>query len=52
MQQAVRDGNLITANATAALEFEREILHALDAAPTEKIEDWYQFHKQGFHNAG
>lgn len=51
MRQAVRDGKLITANGTAALEFAREVLLALDAAPKEKIEDWYNFHKLGFYCA-
>lgn len=51
MQQAVRDGKLITANGTAALEFTREVLYALDVASEEKIESWFQFHKLGFYDA-
>lgn len=47
-QQAVRDGQVVTANGTAALEFAREMLLALQAAPEEKIEEWFQFHKKGF----
>lgn len=51
LQQAVRDGKLITANGTAALEFAREVLYALHVASEEKIEGWYQFHKLGFYDA-
>lgn len=46
-QPVVRDGRLITANGTAALEFAREVLLALEAAPEKKIEQWYNFHKLG-----
>ena len=46
-RQAVRDGTLVTANGTAALEFAREYLLAADAAPPEEISAWYQFHKLG-----
>lgn len=45
---AVRDGTLVTANGTAALEFAREFLLALDAAPEVDILRWYQFHKLGY----
>lgn len=51
MQQAVRDNNVVTANGTAALEFAREVLYALNAASEKKIEEWYQFHKLGFYGA-
>ncbi len=51
MQQAVRDGNVVTANGTAALEFAREVLYALNAASEKKIEEWYRFHKLGFYGA-
>lgn len=47
--QAVRDGKLITANGSAYLEFGKEILYALDAAPKEEIEEWYSFFKLGYH---
>ena len=47
-QQAVRDGNLITANGTAYLEFTREVLAALEAYPADYIENNYQFYKLGF----
>ncbi len=47
-EQAVRDGNLITANGTAALEFTKEVLAALDAYPADEIEMNYQFFKRGF----
>lgn len=48
-QQAVRDGKLITANGSAYLEFGKEVLYALDAAPEEEIEEWYSFFKLGYH---
>ena len=47
-EQAVRDGNLITANGTAFLEFTREVLYALDAYPADYIEENYRFFKLGF----
>ena len=48
VEPAVRDGNLITANGTAYLEFTREVLAALNAYPTDYIEENYQFFKLGF----
>ncbi len=51
MQQAVRDGNIITANGTAALEFAKEVLLALNAATEEKIMGWYNFHKLGYYES-
>ena len=51
MQQAVSDRNIITANGTAALEFAREVLLALKAAPEDKIMEWYNFHKLGYYEA-
>lgn len=47
MEQAVRDKNIITANGTASLEFAREALLALKAAPENKITEWFDFHKLG-----
>lgn len=47
-QQAVRDGNLITANGTAYLEFTKEVLMALDAYPSDYIDNNYNFFKLGF----
>lgn len=47
-QQVVRDGNIVTANGTAALEFCREILYALQADTAEVIEESYGFYKNGF----
>lgn len=47
-QQAVSDGGIVTANGTAALEFTREMLLALGADTSERIEAWYAFNKQGF----
>lgn len=51
MQQAVSDRNIITANGTAALEFAREVLLVLKAAPEDKIMEWYNFHKLGYYKA-
>ena len=50
-KQAVRDGKVVTANGTAALEFSREVLLALEAAPESEIMDWYRFHKLGYYEA-
>lgn len=52
-KQAVRDGNLITANGTGYLEFTREYLYALGAYPDDYIEEYYRFYKKGsFTNYG
>ncbi len=48
-QQAVRSGQIITANGTAFLEFGKEVLEALNAAPQAEIDEWYGFFKQGYH---
>lgn len=48
-EPAVRGQNVITANGTASLEFAREVLLALKAAPQEKILEWYSFHKRGLY---
>lgn len=48
-QQAVRDGNLITANGSAYLEFGKEVLTALESAPQEEIDEWYDFFKKGYY---
>ncbi len=50
-KQAVRDGNIITANGTAPLEFAKEILFALNIASAEKINSWYNFQKLGVYTA-
>ncbi len=50
-RQAVRDKNVVTANGTAPLEFAREVLLALKAAPEAKISGWYDFHKLGYYTA-
>ena len=49
-RQAVRDKNVITANGTASLEFAREVMLALEAAPEKAITEWYDFHKLGYYN--
>ena len=48
MEQTVRDGNLITANGTAYLEFTREVLTALEAYPPDYIAENYDFFRLGF----
>lgn len=50
-EPAVRDGRIITANGTAALEFAREVLLALEAGSEEQIAEWYAFHKKGLYEA-
>lgn len=46
-QPAVTDGNIITANSTAALEFAREIFMKLNAYPSEVLDAWYGLFKTG-----
>ncbi|RNF38967.1 type 1 glutamine amidotransferase family protein [Planococcus salinus] len=48
-QQAVRSSRLVTANGTAFLEFGKEMLEALEAAPQPEIDEWYAVYKQGYH---
>lgn len=49
-RQAVRDGNLITANGTACLEFTRECLDWLQVGTPEQVEGYYHFNKHGLYN--
>lgn len=46
--QAVSDGNIVTANGSATLEFARELLLLLGNDTPERIEMYYQFNRQGF----
>lgn len=46
-EQAVRDGNIVTANGTSPLEFCREVLYVLEAATPEIIEESYQYYTNG-----
>lgn len=46
-KQSARDGNIVTANGTAPLEFCRDILYALEAETPEIIEESYQYFKNG-----
>lgn len=46
-QPAVRDGKMVTANGTAALEWAREVLLALEVAPEREIAELYTFYKRG-----
>ena len=47
-RQAVRDGNVVTANGTGYLEFTRECLLVLKADTPDRIEASYKFNKYGF----
>lgn len=47
-RQAVRDGNIVTANGTGYLEFTRECLLVLKADTPDRIEASYKFNKYGF----
>lgn len=47
-RQAVSDHNIVTANGSATLEFAKELLLLLANDTPERIEMFYQFHKQGF----
>lgn len=47
-RQAVRDGNIVTANGTGCLEFTRECLLALGADTPEAVDASYKFNKHGF----
>lgn len=49
-RQAVRDGNIVTANGSGFLEFTRECLLALGVGTPEQVEAWYGFNKSGFYN--
>ena len=46
-QPAVTDGKLITAGATGALEFAREIFKLLGVYSAEKLDAWYGLFKTG-----
>lgn len=46
--QAVSDRGIVTANGSATLEFAREMLMLLENDTPERIEQYYQFNKQGF----
>ena len=45
VQQAVRDGNIVTANGLGHVEFCREVLYALEADAPEVIDETYSFYK-------
>ncbi|MFH5186030.1 type 1 glutamine amidotransferase family protein [Paenibacillus sp. TAB 01] len=46
--QSVSDGNVITANGSAAVEFARDILQKLGALEGEDLAEWYHICKHGF----
>lgn len=45
--QAVRDGHIVTANSSAALEFARAALSALTDVNTSGVDAWFQFQESG-----
>lgn len=45
---SVRDGNIVTANGLGFIEFTKNILLALDAAPPDTIESFFQMCKRGY----
>ena len=47
-EQAVSDGDIVTANGSGVLEFTKELLLLLENDTPERIEMYYQFNKQGF----
>ncbi|MGY0036505.1 DJ-1/PfpI family protein [Pedobacter sp. NJ-S-72] len=49
-QQAVLDGNIVTANGTAFLEFTKEILLYPEAYSPAEIDKFYTLYKKGYHN--
>lgn len=51
MQQTVSDCGIVTANGTAYMEFAREVLQALSAAPRKEIDEWYDYMKLGHYEA-
>ncbi|MFC5647796.1 type 1 glutamine amidotransferase family protein [Paenibacillus solisilvae] len=46
--QSVSDGNLITANGSAAVEFSRLILEKLGVLEGDRLEEWYRVFKNGY----
>lgn len=49
-QPAVTDGNLVTANGTATLEFARDMMLLLGLNKVD-VQEWYVFHKKGLYSA-
>ncbi len=50
-EQAIRDNSIVTANGTAALEFTKEVLLALNITSEKSIQEWYNYHKVGYYEA-
>lgn len=48
--QAVCDGNIITANGSAALEFAKKISELLEVKSEQERQECYQLHKFGFYS--
>lgn len=47
-QQSMRDGNIVTANGAGFVEFTRDVLLALNIAPSGQIAEFYRICKTGF----
>lgn len=50
-EDAVRDGQFVTANGNAPVAFAGQVLRTLAAAPEEQIQMYEDFHTLGFYNA-
>lgn len=50
-QEAVRDGNVVTANGNAPAAFAAEVLRALNALPEDSIAEYLDFFTIGYHKA-
>jgi putative intracellular protease/amidase len=51
LQQAVRGGNIVTANGTGNMEFGKKVLTALHVMSADEAEQWYRFYKCGYYEA-
>lgn len=49
VRNVIGDQSIITANGAAPVEFAREVLLRLQAAPAEKIDQWFLFHRLGYY---
>ena len=49
-RQCVRDGNVITANGSATLEFAKAILAYLEVADNAELNEWFCFYKNGLYS--
>lgn len=49
-RQCVRDGNVITANGSATVEFAAAVLSCLGAADEAELNEWFRFYKSGLYS--